>query len=138
GIVHRDIKPSNVMVIARAGRLMPKLLDFGLAKLMGLVSADPAEPAATAPALDGDARAAADSNDAWRSLTHQGQVLGSPTYMAPEQWQDATNVGPLSDQYALALVAYEALTGARAFGGRSLRLLAERHRNAPLPALPDH
>ncbi|HZJ62786.1 MAG TPA: serine/threonine-protein kinase, partial [Kofleriaceae bacterium] len=138
GIVHRDIKPSNVMVIARAGRLMPKLLDFGLAKLMGAVSADLGDPVATEPRLDVDARAAADSNDVWRSLTHQGQVLGSPTYMAPEQWRDATNVGPLSDQYALALVAFESLTGARAFGGRSLRLLAERHRNAPLPALPDH
>src|SRR5262245_42419105 len=45
GIVHRDIKPSNVMVIARAGRLMPKLLDFGLAKLVGGVGAELGEAA---------------------------------------------------------------------------------------------
>jgi WD40 repeat protein/serine/threonine protein kinase len=155
GIVHRDIKPSNVMVLARAGRLMPKLLDFGLAKLMGAVAdAEPAtERDADVEARPGAAEASDDRGDSgpagsaaerplsinvWRSLTHQGQVLGSPTYMAPEQWADATNVGPMSDQYALALVAYEALAGARAFTGRTLHVLAERHRTAPLPALPGH
>jgi WD40 repeat protein/serine/threonine protein kinase len=163
GIVHRDIKPSNVMVLARAGRLMPKLLDFGLAKLMGAVAdAEPVterdadvdvEPAASQPPVSNERSEPGGSGPAssaggeglrplgineWRSLTHQGQVLGSPTYMAPEQWADAANVGPLSDQYALALVAYEALTGARAFAGRTLGALAERHRTAPLPALPGH
>src|ERR1041384_8207131 len=102
GIVHRDIKPSNVMVIARAGRLMPKLLDFGIAKL---INAEDAEPSGSR-SMDLHATAP--------DLTRQGQVLGSPSYMAPEQWRSAMTAGPLADQYALALVAYEALTGSRA------------------------
>src|SRR5258707_1745584 len=46
GIVHRDLKPGNVMVIERAGRLLPKLLDFGIAKLLD--DASPPEPSRTA------------------------------------------------------------------------------------------
>src|SRR6185436_5544774 len=80
GIVHRDIKPSNVMVIARAGRLMPKLLDFGIAKLINTEVLEDAEPTGSR---------SVDLNTAVSGLTHQGQVLGSPTYMAPEQWRDA-------------------------------------------------
>jgi WD40 repeat protein/serine/threonine protein kinase len=141
GIVHRDIKPSNVMVIARAGRLMPKLLDFGIAKLMpwaDVAAVADVERAPTeldvAPALAlGSA-----TNDATGSLTHEGQVLGSPAYMAPEQWRDATTAGPLADQYALALLAYEALTGTHAFAGPTIEALADQHRHAPIPALPAH
>jgi WD40 repeat protein/serine/threonine protein kinase len=137
GIVHRDIKPSNVMVIARAGRLMPKLLDFGIAKLVGAggdLAAASTEPWPAAAASAGDALA----DDGSHSLTHEGQVLGSPAYMAPEQWHDATTAGPLADQYALALLAYEALTGTHAFTGPTIDALARQHRDAPLPALPAH
>jgi WD40 repeat protein/serine/threonine protein kinase len=133
GIVHRDIKPSNVMVIARAGRLMPKLVDFGLAKLIDAGDVDVGQ-AAGPRELDGSS-----SNGTGvraRGLTHQGQVLGSPMYMAPEQWRDAATAGPLADQYALALVAYEALTGSRPFAGATIEELARQHRVAPLPALP--
>jgi WD40 repeat protein len=58
--------------------------------------------------------------------------------MAPEQWRDATTAGPLADQYALALLGYEMLTGAHAFAGPTIEALAEQHRSAPLPALPPH
>jgi len=58
--------------------------------------------------------------------------------MAPEQWRDATTAGPLADQYALALLAYEALTGSHAFTGPTLEALARQHREAALPALPAH
>jgi WD40 repeat protein/tRNA A-37 threonylcarbamoyl transferase component Bud32 len=126
GIVHRDIKPSNVMVISRAGRLMPKLLDFGIAKAI---------PSTEEPAAEAETLVATAAGD---DLTHQGQLLGSPPYMAPEQWREATTVGPLADQYALALLAYETLTGAHAFAAPTLAELAEQHLTAPLPALPPH
>src|SRR6185503_19126268 len=111
GIVHRDIKPSNVMVIARAGRLMPKLLDFGIAKLVPGAG----ERAGSAAEGRRELEPALAAGSATSTLTHEGQVLGSPAYMAPEQWRDATTAGPLADQYALALLGYEMLTGVHAF-----------------------
>jgi WD40 repeat protein/serine/threonine protein kinase len=134
GIVHRDIKPSNVMVIERAGRLMPKLLDFGIARLVlgARPSNTPTETWKPAPAGSPSGRPTA---GAW-SLTQVGQVLGSPQYMAPEQWRDATSAGPKADQYALALLAYEALTGAHAFVGGTIEAFAHQHLHAPFPALP--
>ena len=80
GIVHRDIKGSNVMVIERAGQLLPKLLDFGIAK-----------------GLDGAASPGADDAE----LTGHGSTLGSPQYMAPEQWRSAADVDARADIYAL-------------------------------------
>jgi WD40 repeat protein/serine/threonine protein kinase len=124
GIVHRDIKPSNIMVLARAGRLIPKLLDFGIAKRVGA-----SEAAATAAQAEPGRS---------RSLTLDGQVLGSPMYMAPEQWRDATTAGPPADQYALGLVAHEVLTGGHAFPGPTIDELAQQHQHAELPELPAH
>src|SRR5689334_17364022 len=59
GIVHRDLKPDNVMVISRAGRLLPKLLDFGIARAL-------LDPTPT--------------------TTERGTIRGTPRYMAPELW----------------------------------------------------
>ena len=118
GVVHRDLKPSNVMVVARAGRLLPKLLDFGVAKQIG-------RPDATAP----------DGGDA-PALTGPGAYLGSPYYMAPEQWS-AGEIDARTDVYALGVLAFEALTGGVPFRGASLAELADQHRTAPVPALPD-
>jgi WD40 repeat protein/serine/threonine protein kinase len=136
GIVHRDIKPSNVIVIERAGRLMPKLLDFGIAKSIGDAAVEAAQT--QQPFELGLPHDAGPARETVCSLTREGQVLGSPVYMAPEQWLDATSAGPPADQYALALVAYEAVTGSRAFNGPSLDALAQQHRDAGLPALPEH
>jgi len=145
GIVHRDIKPANVMVTAKAGRLMPKLLDFGIAKQFVAsqfaIAGERAKPASipVSPATLGDEHTVQSPTDApsstapTGSLTQAGQLLGSPPYMAPEQWVDASLVGPWTDQYALALLAYEALTGERAYTGRSIASLADQHQNAPLP-----
>ncbi|TMQ12641.1 MAG: serine/threonine protein kinase [Deltaproteobacteria bacterium] len=98
GIIHRDIKPANVMVLARAGRLLPKLLDFGVAKAIG----DP--PAAG-----------------------EAHRLGTPAYMAPELWLDPQQADARSDLYAVAALACEVLTGQPVFRGDSLRELAIAH-----------
>ncbi|HMJ89115.1 MAG TPA: protein kinase, partial [Candidatus Acidoferrum sp.] len=83
GVVHRDIKPENVL-IDRKGRV--KIADFGLAKIMG------ADPNA-------------------QRLTMEGQVMGTPHYMAPEQVEKPLSVDHRADIYALGVVFYEMLTG---------------------------
>ena len=133
GIVHRDLKPDNVMVISRAGRLMPKLLDFGIARARR--SAPDAAAALPHRYRPIDARGdLGDANgrirrrrDAVRTSTpagldvgtRSGAVLGSPPYMAPEVWIDPHGAGAArADHYALGALAYEALTGRLAFSGR--------------------
>ena len=86
GVMHRDIKPANIMVYQHMGVSgLVKLLDFGIAK--------PTE-----------------GMGASQNLTSAGMVLGTPRYMAPEQFTGA-RAAPTSDIYSLGLVAYEALTG---------------------------
>jgi serine/threonine protein kinase len=106
GLVHRDIKPSNVMV-TRAG--LVKVLDFGLAK-----------------------RTRTEAPGAFRTL--EGQALGTPRYMAPEQIAGLA-VTPRTDQYALGVMAFELLTGQHPSGptGRDdpPKLLTEIDRSLP-------
>lgn len=91
GMVHRDLKPGNIMLAPRDGTLVPKITDFGLAKLLG-GSALP------------DAHA-----------TSSGIAMGTPAYMAPEQYLDAKTVGPPADLFSLGAILYEMATGKRAF-----------------------
>ena len=123
GIVHRDLKPSNIMVIERAGRLMPKLLDLGIAKLVDDAKA-PATPVDDTPVVGMVA-----------SLTLTNAMLGSPPYMSPEQWRDPLNVGPQADLYALGVIAYEALTGRRPFVGETIPAYIELHMTGEIPPL---
>jgi WD40 repeat protein len=85
GVIHRDLKPANVLLVAAPGgpdaALVPKITDFGLAKV-----ADAAGPTVT------------------------GDVLGTPSYMAPEQ-ATGQPAGPFTDVYALGAILYECLTG---------------------------
>jgi predicted Ser/Thr protein kinase len=81
GVVHRDVKPENIL-LDKSGKV--KIADFGLAKLV-----DP----------DG------------LSLTHTRQAMGTPHYMAPEQWERPTEVDHRADIYALGVLLYELLTG---------------------------
>jgi WD40 repeat protein/serine/threonine protein kinase len=156
GIVHRDLKPSNVMVIERAGRLLPKLLDFGVAKMLSgeepVTSGQlPLPPLEDFEGVDSDADTATpvlshattltDNVDATdpsfmlqSELTDVGTMMGTPSYMAPEQWS-GEEVGPRADLYALGVLAYEALTGRRPFHTSSVAELASLHMHAPVPPL---
>ncbi len=91
-IVHRDLKPSNVFLTAHG----VKLLDFGLAR----------------PLRDETA-----ANDL--ALTAPGTVVGTPRYMAPEQWAGQTP-GPACDLFAAGALLFEMLTGRPAFSGTSV------------------
>ena len=107
GVVHRDLKPANVRVTPEGA---VKILDFGLAK--------PVRPKATS---EGTSTAESDSF----LMTEEGLVLGTPTYMSPEQARGKP-VDRRTDVWAFGCVLYECLTGKRAFGGESLSdVLAE-------------
>jgi predicted Ser/Thr protein kinase len=115
GLVHRDFKPHNVLR-ARDGRIV--VTDFGLARGVDVVAAEPAS-----------ARAAS-SSAALTGLTVTGSVLGTPAYMAPEQWRGGS-VGPATDQFAFCVAVWEALSGARPFRGNTLDDLREQVLRGP-------
>jgi WD40 repeat protein/serine/threonine protein kinase len=68
-------------------------------------------------------------------LTEVGAAMGSPPYMAPEQWDDSSMATGRTDLYALGVLAYEALTGTRPFAGTTLSALAIEHATKPVPPL---
>ncbi len=130
GIIHRDIKPANVMVVRRAGRLLPKLLDFGVAR-SGVF--EPEQPRASRDSSVEASLVDSPLDEGSRSVTVRGRLGGSPAYMAPEQWLDAADASPLTDLYALAITAYETLTGHRPFTGNTLLEIARAHARNKVP-----
>ncbi|HVJ14873.1 MAG TPA: serine/threonine-protein kinase [Polyangiaceae bacterium] len=106
GIVHRDLKPDNVMVTPE-GRV--KLLDFGIAKLR--VEGEPTQ-----------------------HLTNTGAVIGTPTYMSPEQALSRPADGR-SDLYSFGILLYQGLAGHVPFRGNSLFELLQQHVSMPAPTL---
>ncbi|MBI4750565.1 MAG: protein kinase [Acidobacteria bacterium] len=102
GVVHRDLKPDNIMIGTDAdGKPMVKLLDLGIAKI----------------------RESADVT----ALTMTGQLLGTPFYMSPEQWDGTEDIDGRSDIYSLAIILYELISGKRPFEGKTLESLAYLH-----------
>jgi serine/threonine-protein kinase len=113
GVVHRDLKPDNVMISEKVpGRPRVHVLDFGLAKIVQ----------AGAPLVGNG------------SMTGKGTWIGTPGYMAPEQWS-ADGAGPASDRYALGVMAFEMLSGQLPFQAPSLPAMMEQHFRAEVPAL---
>lgn len=110
GLIHRDIKPENIMLRPDG---YVKLLDFGLAKPLGLV-----ESAAPASAL-------AIAQLQMPRQSHQSMVLGTPRYMSPEQARGASLDGR-SDIWSLGATLYEMLTGSALFAGDATGAVAGR------------
>src|SRR5580692_10902443 len=109
-ITHRDLKPDNVFLVRDAelasGERV-KLLDFGIAKLGDSASAVTGTGAAT---------------------------LGTPAYMAPEQWRSTRSVDARADVYSLGCVIYEMAVGRPPFAAASIAEACELHLHAPAPS----
>jgi serine/threonine protein kinase/tetratricopeptide (TPR) repeat protein len=102
GIVHRDIKPENVMLYEGEAMVM----DFGIAKAV--------------------------SSAGTETLTQTGMMIGTPAYVSPEQAAGEVNLDGKSDQYSLACVIYEMLTGERPFSGATPQsIMAKRFTEMP-------
>lgn len=111
GVIHRDLKPSNIFLVEHEDAVTCKIIDFGLAKISrGDAPHDPL-------------------------TTRTGAILGTPTYMSPEQLK-AQEVDARADIYALGCVAYEMLTGVHVFRAGSTTELAAKHLYEAPPAEP--
>jgi serine/threonine protein kinase len=110
GIVHRDLKPENIFLerIASAGRIVPKVLDFGIAKL--------------------------NKHDGL-SLTATGATLGTPFYMSPEQYRGDRDIDARTDVYAFGAMLYEAITGRMPHVASSLPELALKVTTVDAPSV---
>jgi eukaryotic-like serine/threonine-protein kinase len=100
GVIHRDVKPANILL--RASQ-RPLLSDFGIAQLI--------------------------AGDGQSNLTGSGMVVGTPQYMAPEQWHG--KAVPASDCYALGVVFYELVTGQLPFSGTTAAVVLRRQASGP-------
>jgi serine/threonine protein kinase len=109
GIIHRDLKPANVMLCdADGGEPLVKVVDFGIAKLSERI------------------------ND--ESLTQNGQVIGTPAYMAPEQARAGTRIDERADLYAAAIILYEMVSGTLPFSREhAVDALVSKLVDAPRP-----
>ena len=110
-IVHRDLKPENIfLTTGRRGELHPKVLDFGISKLL-------------------------DAQGGLASLTRAHTTLGTPHYMSPEQAIGASRVGPATDQYALATILYECLSRRHPFDDSNVLALLDAIVHQPCPSV---
>lgn len=98
GVIHRDLKPTNVYLHRdREGNVVPKILDFGVSKIL--------------------------EDETNTALTVAGTVLGSPLYMSPEQAMGSSSIDGRTDIFAFGSILFEALTGRRAFDAPNFNAL---------------
>lgn len=102
GVIHRDVKPANIVLTSHEGGLLAKIADFGVAKFA--------------------------SHDVTQQLGGRNALIGTPSYMAPEQVQGWT-VSGASDQFSLGVIAYEVLCGRKAFKADTIEALLYRIAN---------
>jgi serine/threonine protein kinase len=113
-VVHRDIKPENIMLCQTDdGKETVKVLDFGIAKVLSLESTTESQ-----------------------HLTRTGALLGSPSYMSPEQC-DGKAVDGRSDIYSISCVMYEALSGEPPFMAATSLEVMRKHSMEPPPTVSD-
>ena len=105
GVVHRDLKPDNVFVLRRSEGELIKILDFGVAKLQ---------------------------RDAGLH-TGTGILLGTPSYMSPEQWRAERTIDGRADIYALGIILFELAAGRRPFVGKNPYDWMRLHLSQPVP-----
>lgn len=123
GILHRDLKPENVFLVSDdEGRPTPKLLDFGLVKLL----ADPS-------AKEGAAEPSSPSDSGKEHKTKTGTPMGTPYYMSPEQCR-GLEVDARTDVYSFGALVFEVLTGEVPFGGTSTLDILVQHMTAAVPS----
>jgi len=101
GLIHRDLKPDNVLIEKRNGRDHARIIDFGIAITR------------------------TGSDDSIERLTASGQIVGTPSYMSPEQAR-ADDLDHRTDLYAVGMIMYEMLAGVLPFEGKPLAVLTAK------------
>jgi serine/threonine-protein kinase len=117
GIVHRDLKPENILIDQNSDA---KITDFGLATIAQKSNLQLSQSSGRT------------------DLTYSmrvGNIVGTPLYMAPEQWHGDIQLDFRTDIYAVGCILFELLTGNRIFPGQTVNALKQQHLEAPIPEI---